>query len=502
MKKFVILGGGTAGWITAALLSRALLSQNNKAFEVCLVESENMGTIGVGEATIPPIFELLQFLNIDLEDFIAQTSATFKLGIEFVDWLEIGKSYFHPFGTLGPYIDNKPLFDHWQRLRLGGDKTELMELSINACLAQEGKFLIPNHSNKLSQREFGHALHFDAGLVAKYLAKYCEQKGVTHKYGNFSKADLDNSGNIAKLNFEDGTHIKGDFFFDCTGFSSRLIGGAFENPFIDWSDYLPCDTAIAVQTRAIKEIKPFTISKALTAGWKWQIPLQNRMGNGYVFSSKFIDIESAKQELLNSLPSETINEPSVIKFKAGRRKSQWVKNCLGIGLSSGFLEPLESTSIHLIMTGVYRFLDLFPNKLNLSMLSEIYNQRTERELEEIRDFLILHYCTTNRIDTEFWRYCAKMEIPKSLTDKLDLYLTGGKILSDFNDLFKPVSMISVLNGMGQLPKYYEPTIEAFPISFSKSFIERYREQLRVHTKDAITHEKLLEQICQRAKENA
>ena len=494
MKNIVILGGGTAGWIAASGLARTLLKDRTNTYTVTLIESDEIGTIGVGEATIPSILDFVRFLNIDENDFIKNTDATFKLGIEFINWRNIDQSYFHPFGTLGPEIENKPLFQHWMRAKIKGSSQDLMELSIAAKLARQNKILVPDQSNQLTASNYGHALHFDAGLVAKYLKDYAVSFGVKHKIGEVRNVIKEENGNIIALDIVGSEKVRGDFFIDCSGFRSILLGGALGVEFEDWAHYLPCDSAYAVQTKAFGPPRAFTKSIAQSAGWMWQIPLRSRLGNGYVYSSKFISDDDAKNTLLTSLQSPPINEPRKIKFKAGTRKEHWKKNCLGLGLASGFLEPLESTSIHLVIANLYRFLEMFPGNCDTIYLEAKFNRFALSEILEIRDFIILHYCATQRDDSDFWKYCKNMTIPNSLADKISLFENSGKILSDFYDLFKPTSWISVFTGMGIDFKSCDPLVQAMDENASKTLLNRYIQELENDTKPAPLHSQLLDKI--------
>ncbi len=473
MQNIVILGGGTAGWIAASGLARVLLKNGSEKFNIKLIESDEIGTIGVGEATIPSILEFIQFLNIDQLDFIKNTDATFKLGIQFNDWLEIGHSYFHPFGTLGPEVDNKPLFQHWMREKLNGSKLELMDLSIASHLAKNNKFLSPTQQNQICNDNFGYALHFDAALVAKYLKDYALQIGVEHINSKVSGIKKDAKNNICALIIDENKEINGDFFIDCSGFKSIILGEALETKYEDWSHYLPCDSAYAIQTDEKTSLNPYTKSTARDAGWTWQIPLRTRMGNGYVYSSEFVKDDDALNTLLNSIKGNKITEPRKIKFKAGAREVTWKNNCLALGLSSGFLEPLESTSIHLVISNLYRFLDLFPSGDNWQILQQKFNKAAKQELEEIRDFIILHYCKTQRQDTKFWQYCKNMQIPQSLAKKIEFFEANGKISTDYYDLFKPTSWISVLIGMGVDFKTYDALVDAIKPEFSQKILQNF-----------------------------
>lgn len=460
-KNFLILGGGTAGWMSAAILARALFAGRHSQQTITLVESVEMGTVGVGEATIPAILDFIRFLGLREEEFMEKTNATYKLAIKFRDWNSIGKDYWHPFGTLGPNLENRPLFQHWLRAQQNGiSPPPLMSLSIAAQMAESGVFKKPSEDPSSSLNGLGYALHFDAGAVAKVLREYSEAKGVKRVEGKVVEVTKKINGDLEGLILSDGRTLSGDFFIDCSGFSGLLIEKSLGSGFEDWSHWLPCDRAIAAPCENDQKLLPYTISSAKTAGWAWKIPLRSRVGNGYVYSSGFESEAVASQTLMASLPSSPTAEPRQLSFKAGRRSEPWKRNCLAIGLASGFLEPLESTSIHLIFANLFRFLEYFPDGKNDDYLRRTLNEKSSREIEEIRDFIILHYCTTSRRDTEFWRYVSSMKIPISLEERISLFTKNGRIVSDYYELFKPVSWISVLNGMGVVPSGYDPLVDA------------------------------------------
>jgi tryptophan halogenase len=491
-QRFVIIGGGTAGWMAAAALSKVLRLESGVEFGVTLIESEDIGSVGVGEATIPPILDFLKFLNIDESEFMRATNATYKLGIEFVDWLRVGQAYWHPFGSLGPSIENRPLFQHWLRARLEDDDcTGLMALSIGVQLAKQGRFAKPSQNAASSLGGLGYALHFDAVLAAQFLRHYAQKKGVSRTEGKVVDVIMGSSGDIVSVIFADGRCVEGDFFIDCSGFRALLIEKALGAPFEDWSHWLPCDRAVAVQSRPLTNSIPYTISTAREAGWTWQIPLKGRVGNGYVYASAFTTPEAAQNLLLRSLNADPLNEPRHLSFKAGRRRHTWVKNGLSLGLAAGFLEPLESTSIHLVFANIFRFLEFFPGHGDYAALRDEFNRRGAREIEEIRDFLILHYCLSARGDSELWHYVTNMDIPDSLKCKIETYRALGRITSDYYDLFKPVSWISVLDGMGIVPATYDPLVGSIPKAFSNQVLNRVRGQIEKEAASAKKHIEML-----------
>ena len=448
----VIVGGGTAGWITASLLSKIL----GKCINITLVESEQIGIVGVGEATIPPMLNFNNALGIDEKTFLKETKATIKLGIEFENWKEQGHSYMHAFGMIGknfPFCD----FHHfWNKSQKLGIKSDFWDYSINYQAAKQNKF------SPLQQMEgnlpgIAYAYHFDAGLYAKFLRNYSEKQGVKRIEGLIEDVNLDaKTGYVKSVSLNDGSMISGDLFIDCSGTRALLIEKALNTGFEDWSHWLPCDRAMAVPSESEDSIKPYTRSIAHTAGWQWRIPLQHRVGNGIVFSSKHMSDEEAKQTLLNNLGSKPLAEPRTIPFKTGIRRKQWNKNVVSIGLSSGFLEPLESTSIHLIQTAVIRLIKHFPyTQINASEV-ESFNQQSRTEIEKIRDFIILHYKLNQRDDSDFWRLCQSMEIPKTLSDKIELYKSSGKIFRDHDDLFTEVAWQQVMIGQGLVAQDSHP----------------------------------------------
>lgn len=446
-RKIVIAGGGTAGWMTAAAIARTM----GKAVDLTLIESELIGTIGVGESTIPPLVTYNRLLGINEADFMRATQATFKLGIGFENWKEIGHRYFHSFGSTGK--------DHWtagfQHFWLNGLERGHREPYDDYCLelsaAYAGKFA------HLPDDRMNYAYQLDSSLYAKFLRAMAESDGAIRIEGKIAEVDLDpESGAIAALKLESGQRVEGDLFVDCTGFRGLLINGALDSPFEDWTHWLPNDSAIAIQTRSVGPAAPYTLAIAHDAGWRWRIPLQHRIGNGIVFCSRYLDKDTALERLLNQIEGDTLTQPNVLRFKAGVRPLQWVKNCIAVGLSGGFMEPLESTSIHLIQRAVLRLIRMLP----LAEVSERdvleFNDQMMTDYVQIRDFLILHYKATDRRDSEFWRYCADMEIPDSLTQKIELFRETGRAFRRNEELFAENSWVQVMMGQGIMPRSYHP----------------------------------------------
>ena len=400
LRHIAVIGGGSAGWMAAASLANALQGE----CRITLVESDAIGTVGVGEATIPPIKLFNNRLGIAENDFIRATQGSFKLGIQFIDWGRKGHAYFHPFGPFGADFDMVPLHHYWLREREAGDSTSLDEYSMAWAAASRNRFDRPARDPRMVQSTFDYAYHFDAGMYAAYLRRYAEQRGVVRVEGRIESVARDaESGRIARVSLEDGQTIEAEFWLDCTGFRGLLIEDTLATGYEDWTHWLPCDRAAAVQCTHGGEFTPYTRSTARAAGWQWRIPLQHRIGNGYVHCSEFISEDEAAQVLLDNLDGEPITDPRILRFKTGRRKKFWNSNCVAIGLAAGFMEPLESTSLHLIQTGISRFLALFPDRGIDPLAVEEYNRLTTLEYETIRDFLILHYHATERDDTELWR---------------------------------------------------------------------------------------------------
>lgn len=491
-KKFVIVGGGTAGWMAASCLSRLFAANPASGHELVLIESEAIGTVGVGEATIPTILDFIHFLKLDQADFIRKTNATMKLAIKFRDWRALDDEFWHPFGTLGPSIENRPMFNYWfARNGQGAPTGELMDLSIAIQLAEQNKFALPDNDPRSPFGGLKFALHFDASLVAKYLHDYAVGKGCKRIEGRVVDVAQSGANEIAAITLESGETIGGDFFIDCSGFRSLLIDQALGSPYEDWSEWLPCDSAIAAPTALEDQTNPYTVSTARSAGWTWRIPLQNRTGNGYVYASRFISDEDAKAEFLSALGSEPTAEPRVLRFTGGMRRECWRGNCLALGLASGFLEPLESTSIHLVFINLFRFLDHFPATRPEQKLIDRFNRLASDEMEEIRDFLILHYCLSERRDSQFWRHVTSMDLPDSLTRKIDLFTQSGRILSQHDDLFTNISWASVLHGMGSKPAAIDPLTGLIPDDFKDKVMRDIQASIRTAAAGASTHDQFL-----------
>ena len=471
IRKVVIAGGGTAGWMAAAAFAKLI----GKNLDLVLVESDDIPTVGVGEATIPTLHIFHKLLGIREQDFMAATNATFKLGISFENWRNVNQDYIHSFGFLGQGCWAAGFQHFWLKGRQKGMAADLGDYVPEHLGAREGRFSVE------PGQDLNHAYHLDAGLYAKYLRKIATTNGARRIEGNISKVNLDDeSGFITSIALDSGQVVDGDLFIDCTGFKGLLIEEALHTGYDDWSHLLPCDSAIAVQTKNTGRPVPFTRAIARDSGWQWRIPLQNRTGNGFVFCSKYMSDDEAKQLLLKNIEGETLNEPRVIKFKTGQRRKYWNKNCIAMGLSSGFIEPLESTGIHLFQRAILRLLLLFPSaEIQQSTIDE-YNDQTKEEAEHIRDFIVLHYHLTERKDTPFWRYCSSMDIPESLKNRMNLFKESAQVFNKADELFAEASWVQVLIGQGLMPEQYHPIVDMMNDDELRSFLSGI--ELRVKRK--------------------
>jgi len=458
IKRVVIAGGGTAGWMTAAALTKLV---EPAGIAITLIESEAIGTVGVGEATIPPISKFNTQLGIDEHQFVRETQATFKLGIEFNDWGGLGESYFHPFGRYGFDLEGLDFHQYWLRLREQGDQSGLGDYSLNTLAAYAGKFLKPEPDHGQVIGQLGYAYHFDASLYAAFLRRLAESRGAVRIEGRIEHVEQDaETGLITSLRLDQDRQVTGDLFIDCTGFRGLLIGQAMESEYRDWSHWLPCNRAVAVACEKRSDPVPFTRSTAREAGWQWRIPLQHRTGNGHVYCDAYMSSDEAEETLLTNLDGDPVSSPNHLRFQTGHRESFWAGNCVAIGLSSGFLEPLESTSIHLIQMGIAKLVALFPGAIDAPYERDEYNRLMTDDFTHVRDFLILHYKATTRNDAPFWDYVREMSIPDSLKQKMELLRSRGRFFKYDAELFDLTSWLAVAEGQGWGPQGHSPVADA------------------------------------------
>ena len=492
IRSIVIVGGGTAGWMAAAVLAR-LLPKGRATIR--LVESEEIGTIGVGEATVPLIQIFNGLLGIDERDFVRQTQGSSKLGIEFRDWGEIGNRHFHGFGDYGEYIDGIAPHHYWLKLRELGDPPRLAEYSFPAMLAERLRFA-PSATRGGEAAHYKYAYHFDAALYARYLRRYAESLGVTRREGRIVEVHRrGEDGFVEAVTTTDGERIEGELFIDCSGFRGLLIEQALETGYEDWSKWLPCDRAVAVACEQGGDFTPYTIATAREAGWQWRIPLQQRIGNGYVYSSAHIDDAGAAETLLAHLDGPPIGEPRVLRFTGGHRRKFWNRNVLALGLAAGFLEPLESTSILLIQTGIARFVEMFPGTAFDPVLVDEYNRMTANEYERIRDFILLHYCLTRRTDSELWRYCASVELPEPLRRKIEVFRARGIVPMLSEESFQEASWVAIFEGQGVLPRAYDPMADRVELERLKAGMRHRRETIARLAETLPLHAEFVARTC-------
>lgn len=487
VNRVVIAGGGTAGWITAALFARAF----GTSIDLLLIESDAIPTVGVGEATIPPILNLHRTLELSEKEFMSRVNGTFKLGIAFENWRNVGEKYIHSFGFAGKGNWTAGFHHFWLAgLKRGIDTAIYGDYCAEHLACREKKFAV------MPKNGVNYAYHFDAGLYARFLREYSEKLGLVRKEGKITQVNLTSeTGYIKSLTLESGDVIEGDLFIDCSGFRGLLISEALKTEYEDWSHWLPCNSAVAMQTETVRDPIPYTRSIAHPNGWQWRIPLQSRVGNGFVFCSKYISDDDAKELLINNVEGKPLNEPRVIKFTTGTRKLHWNKNCVAIGLSSGFLEPLESTSIHMIQRAATKVIQLFPaDGIKQTEIDE-FNRQMRLEAENIRDFIILHYHVTERDDSEFWRYCRTMDVPESLTHRIKLFSETGKIFKKEMDLFAEESWIQVMLGQGIMPKSYHPVADAMSDDALRVFLHDLKESTANKVDRFPQHREFIDYYC-------
>jgi len=492
IRRVVIVGGGTAGWMAAALLARGL----GRACEIRLIESAEIGTVGVGEATIPQILHINAFLGIDEDDLMRFTHGTYKLGVQLNDWGRIGDSYIHAFGDIGLPLGLLPFHHYWLRSRAHGDTHSLWAHSLNAAAAAANKFAPLEKVGNSPIGGIRYAYQFDAARYARYLRERIPEGAVKRIEGKVVDVKLrGDDGFIESLRLESGEVVEGDFFIDCSGFRGLLIEGALKTGYENWQHWLPCDRALAVASPCATPMRPYTQAFARTSGWQWRIALQHRTGNGHVYSSRFISDDEAAAQLLANLEGEPLEDPRPLRFVTGMRKLQWNRNCLALGLSAGFMEPLESTSIHLVQSGIARFLGMFPDRHCDPAILDSYNRQTRFEYERVRDFLILHYKATERDDTPFWRQCGAMEIPEALACRIDLFRRTGLIFREADELFTETGWLQVMLGQRIEPAHYQPLADALEESKLRAFLSDIRTLVSRTAERLPSHDDFVARTC-------
>ncbi len=495
IKNIVIVGGGTAGWMTAAALSRLSVG---KKVNVTLIESEQIGTIGVGEATIPPFQDFNRLLEIDEAQMLSEVQGSFKLGIQFVNWGAIGDSYIHPFGNYGYQIDGISFHHIWHKYKQDGDTRPLQAFNIETIAAHMGRFARTQDYQRDDLPPINYAYHIDAGRYAKFLRSYSEKRGVTRREGKIESVNQNSeNGYVTSVIMDNGDVISGDFFIDCSGFHGVLIEKALKTGYEDWNKYLPCNRAVALPCGRDdgSDPLPYTRSTAHSAGWQWQIPLQNRNGNGHVYASDYMSDNEALDILVKNMVGKPISDPNFVRFTAGKRNKFWNKNVVAIGLSAGFVEPLESTAIHLIYTSINKLIAL----LSLDGISQhqidAYNRLTEKEYNRIRDFIILHYKATTRNDSPFWNYCRNMEIPDSLNEKIELFRHNGQIFREEDELFTETSWAAVMLGQGIEMNGHNAMADALNEPSTRNEINEIEKSIMFVAQHMPSHKEYLKKYC-------
>jgi tryptophan halogenase len=492
IRKIVIVGGGTAGWMAAAAIARKLRLQH---VSVRLIESAEIGIVGVGEATVPHLRFFNESLGFDEAEFMRSTQATFKLGIEFCNWGRRGDAYIHPFGELGKRIGGIEFHHFWMKLKQQSEDSDILDLfnySLPIVMAKRGKFAFPAPDIRSVASTFAYAYHFDATLYAPYLRKFAESQGVTRTEGKVVDVELrPEDGHVAAVKLENGERIEGDLFVDCSGFRGLLIEQALKTGYDDWSHWLPCDRAVAAPCETRGMSVAYTRAIAREAGWQWRIPLQRRVGNGYVYSSQYISDEDAEKTLRDNLEGPLLAEPRQLRFVTGRRKKTWNKNVVAVGLAGGFLEPLESTSIYLIQQAITYLLELFPERGFDAVDVDEFNRLIDLEFERVRDFLVLHYHATERDDAPLWNYVRTMSIPDSLTEKMELFKDRGYVVKYKVGMFLESSWHAVYLGQRILPTHFDPLVDGFKADEVRREIERIGQMINATADSMPTHEEFL-----------
>ena len=493
IKSIVIVGGGTAGWMTAAALSRTIETQH---VSITLIESEQIGTVGVGEATIPHIKIFNNLLGFDEDDFVRETNATFKLGIEFNDWGHLGESYFHSFGRYGVAMEGIQFWHYWQRHRSAGGRTSIDDYNLHTMAAYANRFQRPQPIKNSPLSSLEYAFQFDATLYARFMRRLAESAGVKRIEGKVVDTTLDaETGHVRHVTMEGGLDVAGDLFIDCSGFRGLLIEQALETGYEDWSAMLPVNRAVAQASERINDPMPFTRATAKKAGWQWRIPLQSRTGNGHVYCGEYMDEEAALATLHEGMDSRPIGSPKFLRFTTGMRKKSWNKNVVAMGLAAGFLEPLESTSIHLIQSAIGRLMTYFPDKNFAPANTALFNERTRREYEDVRDFLMLHYVVTRRDDTPFWDYVRTMPMTDSLRLRLDQFAQTARVFRDGQEMFGPESWFAVMHGQGLRPEGYHPMADRMSDRELESRLSQVRTTWKACLEQMPSHMTFVDRHC-------
>jgi len=491
IKRILIIGGGTAGWMAASVLSKAL----GPLVEIELVESDQIGTVGVGEATIPQIQLLLGLLRIDENDFLRNVQGTIKLGIQFNGWARPEDRYIHAFGAAGRPLGMLEFYHYWLRDRQRGSKETLWSYSLNAVAAAQNRYEVFDKFGDTGLAGLVPAFHFDATLVAAYLRKIAEAAGIVRTEGKVVDVKLRaDDGFIQSIKLESGQDLTADLYVDCSGFRGLLIEEALQTGYEDWTHWLPCDRAAAVQCETVNPLLPYTQSTARAAGWQWRIPLQTRTGNGHVYSSEYLSDDEAISTLLSNLDAAPLGEPRVLRFTTGRRRKFWNKNCVALGLASGFLEPLESTSIHLVQSGLNRLINLFPAEGYAEETIEEYNRQCAYEFERVRDFIILHYHANQRSEA-FWLDQREMQVPDELSQKIELFRASGRLQEDAEDLFKNIAWLQVLLGQNVVPEAYHPMADIPTGEQLDGFLGDIRRVIAHRAASFMDHRHYIDQHC-------
>ncbi len=495
IKKIIIVGGGTAGWMAAAALSHI---RKGHAVDITLIESEQIGTVGVGEATIPPFVDFNQLLEVDEKEMLAAVQGTFKVGIQFSNWGKQGDSYIHPFGNYGYEMGGTSFHHIWHHYQQNGDKRPIQVFNLETMAAHFGKFCRTADYQRDDLPPMNYAYHIDATRYAQFLRGHAEGRGVVRREGRVADVSLDSeSGFVSSLTMDDGEIIPGDLFVDCSGFRGLLIEQALKTGYDDWSNFLPCNRAVAMPCNRDdgSPPPPYTKATAHSAGWQWQVPLQHRNGNGHVYCSEFMEDDEAHDILVANLAGKPTAEPNFLRFVTGRRKKFWNKNVVALGLAAGFMEPLESTSIHLVNTGINKLIALLSLDGITQNQEDAFNRLTGKEYDRIRDFLILHYNATTRDDSEFWNYCRTMKVPESLTEKMELFRQNGQIFREDDELFTETSWAAVMMGQGIQMRGHGVIAGAVCDTGTNKELDEMEKSIRFLVQSMPTHEQFLQHYC-------